>query len=210
MLALSFAGWCAMLTRRRNHHHAAGAAFTDGIVSWVLMVTAMMIPTLIAPARFAAFHSLWRRRHRAILGLLLGYIFVWTLAGLLWEGLLAMTDWSPGPVIAAIAFGVAAVWQITSAKKRSLKACHRSRPLSPSGWRADFDCIRYGVWHGAQCVVSCWALMIAAMLPGHSIPIMIAMAVICVVERYSLRLKTAAIPAALSLLSAGFLVAARI
>ena len=134
------------------------------------MVIAMMIPTLIAPARFAAFRSLWPRRHRAILGLLLGYIVVWAMAGLLWQSILVLTGWSPGLVASAIVFAAAAAWQITSAKRRSLRACHRSRPLSPIGWRADVDCLRYGLSHGAQCVVSCWLLMIACMLPAARSP----------------------------------------
>lgn len=174
------------------------------------MVIAMMIPTLIAPARFAAFRSLWPRRHRAILGLLVGYIAVWTLAGLLWQGALAITGWSPGPVASAIAFAAAAAWQITAAKRRSLRACHRSRPLRPTGWGADLDCLRYGLAHGMQCVASCWLLMIAAMLPMRSLPAMIGVTFICVIERYSLRLKPGMIPAALSLVSAGFLIVARV
>jgi predicted metal-binding membrane protein len=210
MLALSFAAWAAILARPHAHHHGAGARFSAGFFAWILMVIAMMIPTLIAPARFAAFRSLWPRRHRAILGLLLGYVAVWALAGLLWQGLLVLTGWSPGPVASAIVFAAAAAWQVTSPKRRSLRACHRSRPLSPSGWRADLDCLSYGLSHGAQCVVSCWLLMIASMLPARALPAMIAVAFICVVERYSLRLKPAAIPAALSLVSAGFLIAARL
>jgi predicted metal-binding membrane protein len=210
MLALSFGAWVLILARPHAHHHGAGARFGAGLTSWMLMVIAMMIPTLIAPARFAAFRSLWPRRHRAILGLLLGYVAVWTLAGLVWQSILALTGWSAGPLASAIAFAVAAAWQITSAKRRSLKACHRSRPLSPVGWRADLDCVAYGLAHGAQCVVSCWLLMIAAMLPARSAPAMIAVAVICIVERYSLRLKPTSVPLALSLASAGFLIAARV
>lgn len=208
MLALSLAAWLVMLGRPHVHHHGAGAGFSAGLTGWVLMVIAMMLPTLIAPTRFAAFRSLWPRRHRAILGLLVGYVAVWTLAGVLWQGILALTRWSPGPVACAIAFAVAAAWQITSAKRRSLKACHRSRPLRPYGWRADFDCLRYGWEHGTQCLVSCWLLMIAAMLPANSLVAMVGVAIISIVERYSLKLRPAAIPAALSLASAGFLIVA--
>jgi len=208
MLALSIAAWMAILTRPHTHHHGASARISAGLASWILMVIAMMIPTLVAPARFAAFRSLWPRRHRAILELLIGYVIVWALAGLLWQSILALTGWSPGPVACAIAFAAAAAWQFSSVKRRSLKACHRSRPLSPSGWLADFDCVRYGLSHGVHCVASCWLLMIAAMLPARSVPAMIVVTIICVIERYSLRLKPAAIPTALSFVSAGFLIAA--
>lgn len=48
-------------------------------------------------------------------------------------------------------------------------AAGKSRSLAPRGWRADFDCIRYGCRIGSGCLVNCWALLLARVLSGHSV-----------------------------------------
>ena len=73
---------------------------------------------------------------------------------------------------AAVGFGAALLWQVTTLKRRALLACHRTQPLAPAGWRADLDCLRFGWTIGVSCLVSCWALMLACLLSGHSLPAM--------------------------------------
>ena len=81
-------------------------------------------------------------------------------------------------------FAIAAVWQLAPIRLRALRACHRSVPLAPRGWRADADCLRFGWLTGGQCVLSCWALMLACVLAGHTLLAMVGVAAIGVAERY--------------------------
>jgi len=135
---------------------------------WTWMVAAMMLPRLTYEVRGTAERSLWARRHRAIAGFLTGFGVPWLGLGIA-AGLLREVSWSHSYVAPALAFAGAALWQLTRIRKRALMECHRSLPLTPSGWRADRDCLRYGSAIGAACVRSCWLLMVGCMLSGHSL-----------------------------------------
>ena len=178
---LSLGAWAMMLTQHRHHHHAG--AWIDGARQWLLMVAAMMFPLVLGSVRTAAERSLWERRHRAIAGFLLGYLGTWCLVGaaVLWVPAAIGVDAGAG---AAIGFGLAVLWQFTPAKRRSLKACHRSMPLAPYGWQADVACVRFGWSIGRTCVVSCWALMLACALAGHNAAAMVAATAWGAGERY--------------------------
>lgn len=203
-LALAAAAWCVLLAAAWTGHGAAGAhahghahaardvatsVLTD-LAHWQLMVVAMMLPVIVPSLRVAAFRSLWRRRHRAMAGFLLGYLAVWALLGLAVCLALTRFPWLTdtwGGVAAAAAFVCAAGWQWTRLKRRSLVACHRTIPLAPRGWRADRDCVELGWRIGGSCCVGCWVLMVACTLAGHSPLALAACAGIGLVERYSWR-----------------------
>lgn len=158
-LGLALCAWAVLIAanvgedgteRAEAHQHlvdSIGSSLLVGIAHWQLMVMAMMLPVVVPSLRVAAFRSLWRRRHRAVAGFLVGYLAVWALAGLAVSCLLA---WVPGLThawqseAAAGAFFLAACWQWSRIKQRALVACHRTIPLSPSGSRADRDCIVFG------------------------------------------------------------------
>ena len=149
------------------------------------MVVAMMFPMVLDPIRITAARSLWRRRHRAIAVFLIGYVAIWIVFGFGASLLSALVGQiGIGPHTAAgVAFGIALLWQITPVRRRAVTGCHRTLPISPSGWRADGDCLRYGWIIGSSCIVSCWALMLACMLSGHSVPAMIVITCIGWIER---------------------------
>jgi predicted metal-binding membrane protein len=182
-LAIAACAWMAMLQPHAHHSHGAFAL-------WVLMTLAMMVPMVVLPMRTAAERSLWRRRHRAIAGFLIGYLACWAIVGIL----IARIELRFG---AAIAFAIAAAWQLTPQKRRALTACHRTMPLAPRGWRADRDCIRYGLRIGARCVISCWALMLACVLTGHALLATRFVTTILLYERDTRRPHHLAISAAL-------------
>jgi len=56
--------------------------------------------------------------------------------------------------------------------------------LRPRGWRADLDCLRYGMLHGRACVMSCWAMMLAVMTVPLPLPAMAGIAALGAMERY--------------------------
>ena len=155
------------------------------------MVLAMMVPLQRFSIRVTATRSLWRRRDRAIGGFLIGYLSPWLLVG----GCVAALEVALGrlPWLGGVGFGIAAVWQLTPVKARALRACHRSVPLAPRGWRADRDCFRFGWLTGGQCVLSCWALMLACVLAGHSLTAMVCVSIVGVAERYVFRPRQRAI-----------------
>jgi predicted metal-binding membrane protein len=165
-------------------------AWTADVFWWLVMIMAMMFPMVLTPVRNTAARSLWRRRHRAIGGFLLGYLGPWMVFGIaaaaIMSGLRTQT-WLQPAAAAGLGFGLAVLWQTTSMKRRALLACHRTLPIAPNGWRADRDCLRYGWMTGISCLVSCWALMLACVLAGHSIPAMLCATAIGWTERNTAR-----------------------
>jgi hypothetical protein len=199
-------------------HHAESsversAAWLGSIAAdtaaWMLMVAAMMFPLVLGPIKVTAARSLWARRHRAIVGFLVGYSIPWMILGasmlLLLSGLRVRT--SPGsPAAAAIAFAAAMLWQGTAVRRRALVACHRTTPLAPAGWQADRDCVRQGWVVGVPCVVSCWPPMIACLLSGHNLLAMAGAGAIGFVERYAVRPDERLLRGGLAALAATFIV----
>jgi predicted metal-binding membrane protein len=153
------------------------------------MVVAMMVPLVSGSIRDTAARSLWARRHRAVVGFLAGYLAIWSLAGLAISAAVAgvrWLNWNPAvPVVAA--FCIAAIWQLTPAKSRAIRTCHRTMPLAPLGWPADRDSLRFGWLIGVACVGSCWALMAACAATGHSVLGMALASCVCFAERYQFR-----------------------
>ena len=180
------------------HHATAAAAPMDiyatwptQIFWWLVMVVAMMFLLLVDPIRNTAARSLWSRRHRGIGIFLAGYLGPWLLFGIVASvalSIVRMQSWLSPSQVNLAGFAVALIWQVTPAKRRAVLSCHRTRPLAPTGLRADRDCLLYGWTMGTSCLVSCWALMFVCMLSNHSLLVMVSITVIGFVERSKERL----------------------
>lgn len=170
---------------------AAGAWLRSGVWrgpagDWTMMVGAMMLPMALLPARFAAFASLWPRRHLAIAEVLAGFTAIWLATGAALLPLLALAaPYAERRPVAALALALAAAiaWQLTPLKAAALRACHRRPALPPRGWAADAACLRFGAAQGWACVGACWPLMLCPMLASHSLALGLALAVISFTER---------------------------
>ena len=178
---------------RHLHYGSEPRSIAATTMHWQLMVVAMMIPLTVPSLRFAAFRSLWPRRHRAIAMFLTGYLAIWLLVGVSIACLLAweprLTDvWKKGATAAA--FVLVAAWQWTPMKRRALVKCHATVPLAPRGWRADRDAIRFGWMAGRSCFVNCGISMVACTLTGHHAVALVACAWMAFQERYSWRPNT--------------------
>jgi hypothetical protein len=88
------------------------------------------------------------------------------------------------PWVAAAAFLAAAAWQVMPAKAWALRACHRTRPLEPSGVRADASCLLFGARVSAACMVSCGPMMLAAMASPCPSLALAGVFVVALRERY--------------------------
>jgi hypothetical protein len=166
------------------------------------MTLAMMLPLTIDAQRYVALRSFPWRRARALGGWLVGYLVPWIATASI-ASLTLMIAIGPAarPWVAAAAFLAAAVWQVTPVKGRALRACHRTRPLKPSGLSADASCLLYGARVGGACMASCGPMMFAAMASPWPTLALAGVFVVVLRERYVWRSPTRA--TALALAAAG-------
>jgi predicted metal-binding membrane protein len=136
---------------------------------WALMVAAMMLPLLVAPLRHVRDRSFARRRARAMLLFVAGYMVAWMIAGVGLQAMALAARWAaPEPLLCfGLAAAAAALWQVSPAKQWCLNRCHRQPHLAAFGAAADRDAFEFGLTNGASCVGACWALMLLPLLAGH-------------------------------------------
>ena len=193
-LSVSAVSWFVLIfhaitsSQHASHLISHRLGYGVEIEHWMLMVAAMMIPFTNDRLQFVAEYSLWHRRHRAIAGFLLGYFAPWLGIGLFVAAIRAF-DWSHSWLMATVVFLMAALWQRTKVHNRAVLNCHLRFPLSPSGWKADKDCLHYGAVIGTSCVISCWLVMIACTFTGHNLLVMAGGVLISDIERRSHRPK---------------------
>ncbi|HKD82861.1 MAG TPA: DUF2182 domain-containing protein [Candidatus Angelobacter sp.] len=173
-----------------SESYLAFDAWPGFMLHWSIMITAMMFPTLVPQVRVVAARSLWFRRDRSMLLFLAGYSALWLVYGVTAKAVLQLLRlFSPAVFSFLLPFSLllAGLWQLTRRKQRSLVACHFTMPMAPSGWRADFDCCRYGARTAAYCCISCWALMLVCVAAGHSLWAMLVVACVSLAERVLIR-----------------------
>jgi predicted metal-binding membrane protein len=144
-------------------HHALllGGVTVASIGIWALMIVAMMLPTALPAVRHVAANSLRRRRPRAMATFVAIYALVWVAFGLLILALAPAWSGLDRAAVAAGALALATAWQLSAAKCRALRDCHRPSRLPPTGRRATAGVVRFGMRNGTACVRSCWAMMLA-------------------------------------------------
>jgi predicted metal-binding membrane protein len=156
-----------------GHHHGlhAGPSVLATLPMWTVMCIAMMVPAALPAVRHVGTNSLRWRQQRAIVEFLAGYVGVWVAFGVVTLSALALVDGRiPSDGVLAAALGAAAVWQVLPYQRYFLRACHRTVPLPPRGWRAAAGCARFGFRHGRACLGVCGPLMvIMAVVIHHSV-----------------------------------------
>ena len=154
---------------------------------WTLMCVAMMIPTVIPAIRHVAANSLRRRAGRSIAVLVGTYLTGWFIFGLVALTSLTLVRWLGVPawamLLSVILIGM--IWLVLPVQSRLRRACHKSVPLPPTGWRAVRGCAEFGTRQALACVGICWPLMLlmAVHLDG-GIGRMIILAALVVVWKY--------------------------
>lgn len=208
-LALSIAAWTGMAVAHvAGHAQAADQRWSFSPFWWTTMVVAMMVPGALPMQRLVVFDSLWRRRHRSGAWWLAGYVGVWVAFGLGLAAFVAVVEqgsgasFDPGRRTTTAVLAAAVIWQVSPAKARALKRCHRRRAFAPRGWRNTRDLIRYGGAHANACVGSCGVVMAAMFVSAHDFHLMVPLAVVTVVERFQRYPKPAAGAAAIAAVAA--------
>ena len=176
LLTLAAGAW--LLTGARMAGMDAGPGTDPGTlgffaVSWVVMMAAMMFPS-VAPM-VLVFASIQRRRRdrggsavsRGVF--ITGYMLVWTAFGLaaygLYVGVRSLSidalAWDrAGRWVATGVIAAAAVYQLTPAKDACLRRCRGPLQFLTERWRdGRVGALRMGVEHGGWCVGCCWGLM---------------------------------------------------
>lgn len=138
------------------------------LLSWLLMLCAMMLPLLGAPiAAVNAQGGSRLRRAVAVLAFLSSYAVIWIalllLLAVATAGLRLATPAAP-----LIALGLAIAWQATPIKARCLGLCRAPRIASP-GLAPELRGLCHGIATARACAGSGWALMALPFLfeTGH-------------------------------------------
>jgi len=162
------------------------------LVTWLVMVVAMMFPS-VAPMTLA-FASVARSRGEGALptiAFVLGYLLIWAAAGIVplaANQALSHIWTTPSWLVRAEAAVIllAGIYQFTPLKARCLRACR-----SPLGFilnhdfgRGSASAVRSGVSHGLYCLGCCWALMaVLAVLGLMNIAWMAVFAAVFFIEK---------------------------
>ncbi|MFJ5708158.1 DUF2182 domain-containing protein [Streptomyces sp. NPDC093105] len=173
-----------------------GMALPLFLLLWVIMMAAMMLPSM-APVALSWVRGIGRRssgwvRTARTAEFVAGYLLVWTAFGLLVYAALAFTgdlvDDHPtaGRWIGAVAFLLAGLYQLGPLKNVCLRHCRD--PLSHlvryAGFRGPARDLRVGLHHGVYCVGCCAGLMVVFVPLGvMNVAAMAGLALVVFVEK---------------------------
>lgn len=170
-------------------------ALSAFLLSWQVMLAAMMLPSSLPLVHLFARASARQPRPRAAMaGLLGGYALVWTAFGALAfafdVGVHAAVDASPWLqdhewVLAAGVFALAGAFQFSPLKYACLDKCrHPAQFMLRFYERGAGGGLRLGLRHGLFCLGCCWALMLVMFSVGvASVLAMAALTALMVYEK---------------------------
>ena len=155
----------------------AAATFHAG--AWLLMIAAMMLPTVLPLINVVVRVVAGRSDAAAVIALVVtGYGVVWSGFGIVAFTLDAMvragaaqSAWfaAHGDLLGAAVLAGAGGFQFTELKYRCLDRCRSPFGFVTQHWRGRLpllDGLRIGLAHGAFCVGCCWALMLVMFVVG--------------------------------------------
>lgn len=148
------------------------------VTMWAVMMAAMMLPSAVPMV--LGYDRMDARSAEGRVGstslFIAGYVMVWTAfavgaTGLQWvlhnltlvNGMGVVTRGGPTGLLLI----GAGVFQLTSAKRRSLGACRTPMGFLTTSWQdGRAGALRMGLHHGTLCLRCCWALMILLFVLG--------------------------------------------
>ncbi len=171
------------------------------ISAWVVMMAAMMFPSISPMVRTYALVQRSRHTRRglgeptaAIAAFIAGYLLTWTAFGLAAYATFSFAkaidlvpfSWDAGgSYLAGAVILASALYQLTPLKDTCLRRCRGPLDFLIERWRNGVSgALQLGLEHGAWCVGCCWALMAALFALGvMSIAWMTLIAVLIAVEK---------------------------
>jgi len=185
LLALALVAWLVTDDRMGGMDSTPGmdlGGLGFYVTVWVAMMAAMMFPS-VAPT--VLMYDRLREGHRsrgkgaaadATALFVVGYLFVWTMAGLAAYGLFELVSaidpaflaWDEaGRYVTGGVIVAAAVYQFTPLKHACLVKCRSPMMFLAERWRhGRAGALELGTRHGAWCLGCCWALMAALFAVG--------------------------------------------
>jgi len=169
------------------------------LTAWVLMVTAMMLPTAV-PMFEAVRRVVARRpdRHWLLAAAGAGFLATWTGLGLLLLGgaevvrpVVAQSHSAlhgPPHVLGGFALIGAGLYQFSTLKSRCLERCRSPNGFLYRHWtgrgNAGLRSLGIGVMYGLSCVGCCWTLMLVLLAVGATgLAWMVVFAAVMAVEK---------------------------
>jgi predicted metal-binding membrane protein len=177
IVALAMLAWVVTLVVMAEMDEGPGTPLHDFptfLAGWLVMLTAMMLPSEIGYVRVFAALSAERSAKRfegraRVLTFIAGYGLAWTLYGAaafaldaaIREAALPFVSWArAGPLLAGAVLVLAGLYQISRLKEACLTHCRTPLSYFARHWRpGGAGALRMGLAHGLVCVGCCWALM---------------------------------------------------
>ena len=166
-------------------------------LGWVLMIAAMMLPTILPLLGIFARVTEDRADRATLLMLLVaGYLLVWLAFGLAAHavdyGLHGIAAWFPwfgvnGWLVGAGVLAIAGAFQFSRLKYACLDKCRAPFSFVNQHWRGRTprrQSFRLGLHHGLFCVGCCWAIMLLMFVVGTaSVGWMLALGTLMAIEK---------------------------
>jgi predicted metal-binding membrane protein len=226
VVVLSLSAWLGVLVLMGGMDEGPGTPLHDlpvFLVGWVVMLTAMMLPSELN--YIGAFAAVLKTRHRAsvarpliMASFVAGYGVAWVAYGLAAYHLDAVLHAvSPeiiarnrgGPFLAGLVLIIAGLYQVSSLKRVCLTGCRTPLAFFARYWReGEFGAVVMGVRHGLVCVGCCWALMaVMFAMDAMSLTWMALLTLFMFAEKVLPKGQTLAIPIACFLSAMGIWIA---
>jgi predicted metal-binding membrane protein len=215
IVALCLSAWLGVLMLMGGMDEGPGTPLHNlpvFLAGWVIMLTAMMLPSELH--YIGAFAAFLKARDRALAArmrvmgcFMAGYGVAWGgygLAAYVLDSAIrsvgpAIIAWTrAGPMLAGSVLIIAGLYQVSSLKLACLKGCRSPLSFFTRYWReGNFGAVIMGVHHGIVCVGCCWAMMAVMFAVGAmSITWMALLTLIMFAEKVLPKGRTLTIPIA--------------
>jgi predicted metal-binding membrane protein len=202
LMALAAVGWAYLAYQAASMGSMQSSAAMGGmdmgpigeaalfLLAWTAMMVAMMVPAtlpMILLYRTIASNRLSLLQARAgVVMVLLGYIAVWTLAGLPVYAYNSLADaaGSLAALLTALLLIIGGAYQFTPLKRICHARCSSPLFFVMHNWRSGATgALRVGVVHGVECLGCCAGLMVGLVAVGMNLAWMLTGALIIFAEK---------------------------
>ncbi len=180
IVSLSILGWIAYLIVMGDMEREQGTLLLDFLTflsSWVIMLTAMMLPSEILYIKVYATlleSSIEKKKKKVsrftcVIFFIAGYGIAWMVYGIVAflldavvrESIFYFIPWHQAKsLLASSVLFLAGIYQISSWKHACLNHCRSPLSYFAHNWHpGSSGSLRIGLFHGFVCVGCCWALM---------------------------------------------------